>query len=46
MERLWDILYEYDRMGFLMGAGTHQHTEGDKATNEMGIVYSHAYALL
>ena len=24
-------------MGFLLGADTHQDTEGDKATNEMGI---------
>ncbi len=46
MNVLWDMLQEYCRMGYFMGAGTHSHVKGDTAINSKGIVQSHAYALI
>lgn len=44
--QLWNMLIDYYKNGFIMGAGSHAHPGGDAFTNEMGIVFSHAYSVL
>ena len=40
------ILRKLDRNRALMGAGSPEHEDGDRAVNEEGIVQGHAYAIL
>ncbi len=46
LEQLWNTLHENNSNGYLMGAGSHQHPQGDKHSSDNGIVNSHAYAVL
>lgn len=42
----WQRLKSLVKQGALMGAGSPEHSMGDRAINEFGIVQGHAYAVL
>jgi NADPH:quinone reductase-like Zn-dependent oxidoreductase len=46
IQSLWEKLKVLKRHGALMGAGSPEHSMGDRAINEMGIVQGHAYSVL
>eukprot|EP00830_Metopus_es_P010379 TRINITY_DN19986_c0_g1_i1.p1 TRINITY_DN19986_c0_g1~~TRINITY_DN19986_c0_g1_i1.p1 ORF type:complete len:312 (+),score=45.61 TRINITY_DN19986_c0_g1_i1:2-937(+) len=43
---LWEKLIRSYENGFMLGAGTPEHPQGDAYTNQNGIVQGHAYAIL
>eukprot|EP01022_Parablepharisma_sp_SALTPOND_P018333 TRINITY_DN298_c0_g2_i2.p1 TRINITY_DN298_c0_g2~~TRINITY_DN298_c0_g2_i2.p1 ORF type:complete len:1600 (-),score=108.51 TRINITY_DN298_c0_g2_i2:6731-11431(-) len=46
IDQFWQKLYTYYENGYMLGAGTPEHSRGDSAINENGIVQGHAYAIL
>lgn len=46
LEVFWAKLLKYQKQGALLGAGSPENPQGDAATNQLGIVQGHAYAIL
>eukprot|EP01022_Parablepharisma_sp_SALTPOND_P028425 TRINITY_DN70944_c4_g1_i1.p1 TRINITY_DN70944_c4_g1~~TRINITY_DN70944_c4_g1_i1.p1 ORF type:complete len:1780 (-),score=174.97 TRINITY_DN70944_c4_g1_i1:1708-7047(-) len=46
LDEFWKKIYEYYKDGYLMGAGTPEHPNGDMAISMTGIVQGHAYSVL
>jgi len=46
LDAFWSKIYAFHQAGYLMGAGSPEHPNGDRAVSRYGVVQGHAYGVL